>query len=231
MHSSTELPIDAYIDPKFFALEQRYIFSKTWALAGLLEDLAAGDYLTVQAGLNNIIVLKDNDGQLSAFHNMCRHRGTQLLDGRGTAQKKLVCPYHDWTYDLSGNLLSLPKAKKEFPDLDKGCHGLRKANVGIWRGMIWVNPDPQSVSIQQWFEPMEQHLGPHHVEALIEHDNTVVTEEIAANWKVVVENYIDHYHLAHLHSGTLNMYDHKRAEFGFVDHHFRFWEPLTKDYA
>jgi Rieske 2Fe-2S family protein len=231
MSFNNKLPIDAYINPDFFALEQKYIFSATWAFAGFVEELKIpGDYLTLQAGLNNIFVIKASDGEMFAFHNMCRHRGTQLIEGKGNKRNKLVCPYHDWTYDLKGNLLSLPKAKKELPNLDKTCHGLKKANVGIWRGMIWVHPDPNSHSIDEWFSPITAHLGPHKVEELVESKDNIVIEEINANWKVVVENYIDHYHLAHLHSGTLNMYDHKRAEFGFEGHHFRFWEPLVKDY-
>lgn len=231
MNTQNGLPLDAYISPQFFALEQQHIFSTTWAFAGLVEDLnVEGDYLTVQAGLNNILVIKGKSEQLLAFHNMCRHKGTRLRDGKGKASNKLVCPYHDWTYDLEGKLLSLPKASREFPALDKSCYGLKKANVGIWRGMIWVHPDPNSQSIEQWFSPIAPYLGPHKVETLIEPEDSIIIEDIEANWKVVVENYIDHYHLAHLHVGTLNMYDHKRAEFGFIGPHFRFWEPLTKEY-
>lgn len=230
MALNNQLPIDAYTSFEFFLLEQKHIFSTTWAFAGFIEDLTnEGDYLSIQVGLNNILIIK-NDGKLVAFHNMCRHRGTRLLEGKGNTDKKLTCPYHDWSYDLKGNLLSLPKAKAEFPTLDKTCNSLIKANVGIWRGMIWVHPNKDSESIEDWFGEINDYLGPHQIEQLIEPENSIVIEEINANWKVVVENYIDHYHLAQLHAGTLNMYDHKKAEFGFVGHHFRFWQPLSKSY-
>jgi len=230
MALNNQLPIDAYTSSEFFLLEQKHIFSTTWAFAGFIEDLPnEGDYLSIQVGLNNILIIK-NDGKLVAFHNMCRHRGTRLLEGKGNTDKKLTCPYHDWSYDLKGNLLSLPKAKTEFPTLDKTCNSLIKANVGIWRGMIWVHPNKDSESIEDWFEGLNNYLGPHQIEKLIEPENSIVIEEINSNWKVVVENYIDHYHLAQLHAGTLNMYDHKKAEFGFVGHHFRFWQPLSKSY-
>ena len=230
MTHNNQLPIDAYTSVEFFDLEHKHIFSKTWAFAGFIEDLPnEGDYLSVQAGLNNILIIKNN-GELVAFHNMCRHRGTRLLEGKGNTDKKLICPYHDWSYDLKGNLLSLPKVKTEFPDLDKSCNSLIKANIGIWRGMMWVHPNQDSESIEDWFGGINDYLGPHQVERLIEPDNSIVIEEINANWKVVVENYIDHYHLAQLHAGTLNMYDHKKAEFGFVGHHFQFWQPLSKNY-
>ncbi|MBQ4890385.1 aromatic ring-hydroxylating dioxygenase subunit alpha [Shewanella sp. MMG014] len=231
MNSNNGLPIEAYIDSHFFELEQKHIFSNTWAFAGLIEDVKIpGDYLTVQAGLSNIVIIKNEHGDLLAYHNMCRHRGTQLLEGKGSGLKKLTCPYHDWTYQLSGELVSLPKFRSEFAGIQKDCLNLKPANVGIWRGMIWVHPDPNSTSLQDWFGPIENQLGPHEVESLVEFKDSVVIEDINANWKVIVENYIDHYHLAQLHAGTLNMYNHKKAQFGFVGQHFKFWEPLTDDY-
>jgi phenylpropionate dioxygenase-like ring-hydroxylating dioxygenase large terminal subunit len=225
------LPQEAYTDAAFFLLELEHIFSKTWAFAGLKEDVVnVGDYITVQAGLNNIIVIMDSNEQLSAFHNICRHRGTRLVEGKGNLKNRISCPYHDWSYSLAGDLQSLPKQRKEFPQMDKSCLGLKKAQVAIFKGMIWVHPDLQAESADNWFSAIAQYLGPHDVESLIESKENIVVENIQANWKIVVENYIDHYHLAQLHSGTLNMYDHNKAEFGFVGHHFKFWEPLTKEY-
>ena len=225
------LPVDAYIDPQFFAIEQRHIFSDTWAFAGFVEDLTnEGDYLTVQAGLNNIVVILNSGNQLSAFHNRCRHRGTPLVTDSGNTSGKLTCPYHDWTYNTQGELKSLPKQRQEFAGLEKSCYNLTTANVGIWRGMIWVHPNENSMALNDWFSPITPHLGPHNVEALVESKEDIVIEMINANWKIVVENYIDHYHLAQLHAGTLNMYDHKKAAFGFEGPHFRFWEPLVDSY-
>lgn len=225
------LPVAAYTDTRFFELEQRHIFSQTWAFAGFVEELNnEGDYLTVQAGLNNIVVILGANNNLVAFHNRCRHRGTQLVNGTGNTRGKMVCPYHDWTYNSQGELKSLPKQKQEFAGLDKACFNLTPANVGVWRGMIWVHPNLNAVTLEQWFAPITPHLGPHDVESLVEAKGELIVEEINANWKIVVENYIDHYHLAQLHSGTLSMYNHKKAEFGFEGPHFRFWEPLSDDY-
>ncbi len=77
---------------------------------------------------------------------------------------------------------------------------------------------------------VEPHLGPHRVDELVEYPEARTSTDIAANWKIVVENYIDGYHLAHLHAGTLAMYDHSKIESGFVGPHFAFWEPATADY-
>ena len=226
------LPVEAYTSRDWFDREQAEIFSKTWAYAGLAEDVGEpGQCVTVQAGLNNIFIVMGRDRRLRAFHNICRHRGTQLIRAVGKAQKALTCPYHDWTYDLEGRLISVPDKEREFPDLDMSCHGLKKASVDLWRGLLWVHPDEHAGSIMDWFGEVEPYLGPHRVEELPEYADARTEYEIKANWKIVVENYIDVYHLAHLHSGTLAMYDHAKAEFGFVGPHYAFWEPLSGDYG
>ena len=226
------LPVEAYTSQEWFDRERESIFSRTWAYAGFAEDISEpGQYLSVQAGLNNIFIVMGRDRRLRAFHNICRHRGTQLLRAVGQTQRAIVCPYHDWTYDLEGQLISVPNREQEFPDLDLGCIALKAASVDLWRGMLWVHPEANAGSIMRWFGDVEPHLGPHNVDQLVEDPKSRTEHTIAANWKIVVENYIDGYHLAHLHSGTLAMYDHSRIESGFVGPHFAFWEPLAPDYA
>lgn len=226
------LPVEAYTSQAWFDLEMKQIFSKTWQFAGFKEDITeAGQYVSVQAGLNNIFIVMGRDGRLRAFHNICRHRGTQLLRAIGKTQKAITCPYHDWSYDLEGNLLSIPDGDIEFNGVDKDCLGLKPASVDVWRGMLFVHPEPNAPSIIDYFGKIEPYLSEHDVDSLVEYPEYTVTEEINANWKIVVENYIDHYHLARLHSGTLAMYEHAKAKYGFIGEHFAFWEPLSKDYA
>lgn len=232
MTKNDVLPLCAYTDPKWFNLEMEHIFSKTWYYGGLIEDITEpGQFKCIQAGLNNLIVVMGRDHKLRAFHNMCRHKGVQLLRAEGQTQKSITCPYHDWTYNLEGDLIGLPKMNTEFANLDKSCLGLKRASVDFWRGMIWLHPEPDAPAVTEWFAEIESKLGSHRVEELVEATDYMVIEEINANWKVVVENYIDQYHLAQLHSGTLNMYAHDKAEFGFVGPHFAFWEPLEQEYA
>ncbi len=227
------LPVEAYTSQDWFDREQRQIFSRTWRYAGLAEDVPEpGHYISVQAGLNNIFIVMGRDHRLRAFHNICRHRGTQLIRAVGKTQKALTCPYHDWTYDLEGNLISVPDEATEYPDgIDKKCLGLKPAAVDIWRGMIFVHPDPNPPSLAAWFGEVDAHLGPHKPEELLEYPEARNSYEIKANWKIVVENYIDVYHLRHLHSNTLHMYDHARAEYGWKGPHYHFWEPPSADYG
>ncbi len=225
------LPVEAYTSQEWFDKEQQLIFGNSWQFAGLIEDIKdAGDYITVQCGHQNIVIVKGRDQRLRAFHNLCRHRGTQLLRAVGKKQKALTCPYHDWTYDLNGQLISVPDKEEEFPDMDLDTICLHKASVDIWRGMLWVHPDPNADNITSWFEDCWEHLGPHNPNRLIEYPDTYYEKIINANWKIVAENYIDVYHLAHLHSNTLNMYNHAKAKYGFVGDHYMFWEPLSAEY-
>ncbi len=227
-----ELPAFAYTSREWFELEQELIFSKLWRFAGLVEDITEpGDYISVQAGLNNLFIVMGRDQRLRAFHNICRHRGTQLLRAVGKVQKAITCPYHDWTYDLEGKLQSVPEEQSEFGGVDKSCYGLKPAAIDRWHGMLWVHPNPDAEPITKWFDGVEQYLGPHKMEELVEDDKSKTDTVINANWKIVVENNIDVYHLAHLHSGTLAMYDHAKAEYMFIGPHYVFWEPVAPEYG
>lgn len=235
MHNDPKVPVlpkSAYTSQEWFDREMAEIFSKTWQFAGFVEDVAEpGDYITVQAGLNSILVVKGRDQRLRAFHNLCRHRGTRLLRATGKSQKAITCPYHDWTYSLNGELINVPEEAQEFPNLDKKCLSLHEAKVDTWLGMIWVHPDPKAESLLHWMGGAETQIGPHRVEEMVEYVEGRTDHVIEANWKIVVENYIDVYHLSHLHSETLYMYDHQRAEFGFVGPHYVFYEPLSQQFA
>lgn len=221
-----------YTDPAIFELEMTKIFSQCWHFAGLIDDLSENNhYLTVQAGYNNLVIVRDDHGHLSAFHNSCRHRGMKIVEGSGKIpHRHLSCPYHDWTYNWQGELKGLPQQASQFEGLDKSCLSLKPAKVAVWRGMLWVHPNKHADSLEDYFSGMSAHLASYRVESLVEAKDKTVDVLIKANWKLVVENYIDHYHLAQLHRGTLNMYDHKNAQFGFCGDHFYFWEPLSNEF-
>ncbi|MGB0580487.1 MAG: aromatic ring-hydroxylating oxygenase subunit alpha [Limisphaerales bacterium] len=226
------LPVEAYTSSEWFDREQREIFGKTWQFGGLVEDVAeSGDFVTIQAGPHPLLVLRGPDGELRAFHNICRHRGTQLLRTIGKAKKSIICPYHHWTYSLEGDLKSIPNQSSEFPGVDLKPLCLHRASVEVWRGMFFVHPEPDSAPLGDWLSGVEENLGPHRPGELVEYEDGRTRDEINANWKIVVENYIDGYHLAHLHSETLHMYDHSKQQSGFVGPHFMFYEPLAKSYA
>ena len=155
------LPVGAYTSQEWFDREQEKIFGATWQFAGLQEDIEQeGDYLTVQCGNRNILVLRGRNGQLQAFHNLCRHRGTRLLDGQGSKLKVIQCAYHHWTYKLSGELAYVPQQEGEFPQIQKKGMCLHRAAVALCKGMVWVHPDPGAMPVETWFRDIMPHLGP-----------------------------------------------------------------------
>lgn len=224
------LPTEAYTSQAWFNREQRNLFSRVWQFAGFETDISnPGDHLCVQAGLYPLIVVRGEDGGLRAFHNICRHRGTELLRTTGKAKKMIICPYHHWVYGLNGELRSVP-SHHEFPNLDKSAMRLHSASVTVWKSMVFVHPDDKAEPLSVWLNGLPDKMGPHQPEKLVEYPDTQMQWEVNANWKIFVENYIDGYHLAHLHANTLNMYDHKRQTASFKGPHWTFFEPLTTAY-
>ena len=224
------LPKEAYLSQDWFDLEQEQLFSKTWQFAGFVEDVSEhGSYKALQVGKHPIVVI-NNNGKLNAFHNLCRHRGTPLVSGRGKLTDFMTCPYHHWSYDLEGKLTGMPERKTEFSEynLDNIC--LHPASVDVWRSMLWVHPEADEQPINVWFGNVKSYLGPHQPEKLQEYPEYATRHEIYANWKIIVENFMDVYHLRYLHQNTLYMYDHKNAEFGWEGPHYWFYEPLSENF-
>lgn len=199
------LPKEAYTSEDWLAQEQETLFSNSWTFAGVTTDLKEpGDYLTLTAGTYPLVVLLDKDGALRAFHNICRHRGTELLEGTGNAGKMLVCPYHRWAYNLDGSLRGVPNKKECFPNLQREDHSLFEASVATFKDLIFVHPQAApDEPFDSWSGDLEQIAWPHDIRAKDMVPSDEITYEMKCNWKVFFENAIDGYHLAYLHDKTL----------------------------
>lgn len=211
LHASLEegytLPAAWYTDPKVLKREQKRIFRRTWQYVGLAEQIAqSGDFFTARVDDVPIVILRDEAGQLRAFVNVCRHRGSQLLpDGCGN-RKTLQCLYHAWTYNLDGSLRAAPGSKDE-PGFKKEELGLLPIQIDHWGPFLFVNLDPQA-------PPLATVLGelPRLVEATGLPLNDIKrrvtrTYDIKANWKVVVDNYLECYHCPIAHKGFTDLID------------------------
>ncbi|HEX9057898.1 MAG TPA: aromatic ring-hydroxylating dioxygenase subunit alpha [Ktedonobacterales bacterium] len=201
------LPAAWYTDPAMYRRERERIFHHTWQYAGLAEHLAnAGDFFTCQLGDVPIVVLRDTDGDVRAYINVCRHRGSQLvLDACGT-RKTLQCHYHAWTYNLDGSLRAAPGEKGE-PGFDRGEFGLLAAQVALWGPFVFVNPDLQAPPLATMLGTLPQlvdatglNLGAIKRRVRREYD-------IAANWKVVLDNYLECYHCPVAHQSFSDLID------------------------
>lgn len=224
--SSYLLPPQAYTSQEWFDREQTEIFGKSWLFAGLVTDIpAAGDYMTLRAGNEPLVVVRQKDGALQAFYNICRHRGVVLLEGRGNVSSGISCFYHRWHYNLDGSLRGVPQ-HEQFPEVtaNKSTFGLRPASVGEFNGMVFVNADPSPAeTLAQWLDRVPDLWGPWRPTELLELPSNEI--EVAANWKLFIENHIDGYHLWHLHSETVVGLDHNQQRWTPCGRHWMFYEP------
>jgi len=197
------LPQPLYNDPTMFRVDMEEIFQKEWLFVGMTSEIPKkGDYFTVEIGQNPVLVVRAADGAVSAFHNTCRHRGSRICSQHRGKVANLVCPYHQWTYDLKGNLLF---AGTEMGDgFDMKEHGLKKALCKTAGGFIFVclaEQEPES-DFDEFLATLEEYMEPYDVE------NTKLAVESnmyeKANWKLVIENNRECYHCAGSHPELLN---------------------------
>jgi Rieske 2Fe-2S family protein len=197
-HCPPTLPAYAYFDPDWFAREQKAIWSRHWVYVGRDSDLPEMTMRRVSVAGESLILIKDRDGRVTAFHNTCRHRGSELCtsDEKPLSSKLISCPYHQWSYGLDGRLVRTPFISMT-PDFRKEDHGLFKAHVHRWNGFLFVcladeppafadAPDMGEQALDNW--PMTDLVTGH-----------VVVKELACNWKIFWENYNECLHCPGIH--------------------------------
>lgn len=209
----TSLEAPFYVAPEIFEADLRHIFGREWIFAGHAAQVAeAGDYFTLELGTASIVVLRDDDMGLRAFHNVCRHRGARIVAPGSGIVGKLVCPYHQWTYDLDGSLLH---AEHMAPDFDRSCHSLKSVHLRDVAGLLFVClADEAPDDIAALALAMEPYLAPHGLaRAKIAHSVDIVED---GNWKLVMENNRECYHCATNHPElTIALFEYG---FGFAPH-------------
>ena len=206
---STMLPAAAYTDPAVLAWERRHFFADSWPCLGRVEDLAAGDGgrpVTQRAvTVGDIAVLLTFEAApdaltgpvVHAFANVCRHRGHELLPEGGTGVKRaLTCPYHAWSYDLRGDVIASPGFEK-VETFDRGQFGLVELPSVVWHGWVFVNATGTGAPFADHLGDLDDLVGPYAPERLVR--GARHTYEIAANWKIICENYHECYHCPLIH--------------------------------
>ena len=199
------LPAWTYSDREFFALEQERVFAPAWQVVCHASDVPnSGDWRTLDYLGESVIVVRGADGELRAFANVCRHRGSRLVDGSAGCAKKLVCPYHAWTYGLDGALVGVPDAAS-YPALDKSRHGLSPVSLETWRGFVFVRLEDGGPSVAAMMAPYEAMIDPYCFEELRALGRITVRPR-AVNWKNVGDNYSDGLHIAVAHPGLTRLF-------------------------
>jgi len=192
------MPREYYTSPDIFAEEGERIFANHWNCVGRASRLARpGDYMLRAVAGESIIVLRDRSGELRAFFNVCRHRGTQLCSAdSGRLSETIQCPYHAWTYGLDGRLLGAPHMQ-DVDGFEKKDYPLHAAALAEWEGFVFVNIARHPQSFDEWFAPMFGRLARYGLSRLqVGHG---VRYDVGANWKLVFQNYSECMHCPMIH--------------------------------
>ena len=195
---SRTLPREIYTDNAVLEQERSRIFARSWNCVGRASAIAGpGDYIVRTVGNDSIIILRDRVGNVRAFFNTCRHRGTQLCSGEsGRFSETIQCPYHAWTYSTEGRLIGAPHMQ-DVPGFDKDEYPLHSARVAEWEGFLFVNVWDEAPAFQEVWAPMIGRLPRFNLPALVPGHS--VQYEVRANWKLVFQNYSECLHCPMIH--------------------------------
>ncbi len=199
------LPPWSYNNSTVARLELERVILRSWQIVCHVNDVPnPGDYVTFDCGPESVIVLRDFDGEIVAFHNVCRHRAARLLQGQGTCRSVITCPYHGWTYNLDGTLRGLP-VSKSFPGLDREAHGLMKPRIEILASFVFVclSGNPPSLA-ESWGDMLEDFV-PYQFEKMLPL-SAIYVEHWDVDWKVAMDNYLESYHVPIGHPGLNRMF-------------------------
>jgi glycine betaine catabolism A len=189
------LPQALYTETDTFDFDMAAIYGKSWLMAGMECELPkTGSYISMMIGKWPVLITRDKSGEIRAFHNSCRHRGSMICAvGSGTSPK-LVCPYHRWTYDLDGSLLA---ANRMADDFVKGDHGLKPVALKNVNGALFICLSDNPPAFDDFGEKLAAYTTPHHLRnAKLAHQSVLVED---ANWKLVMENARECYHCGTSH--------------------------------
>ncbi len=228
-HANTLIP-EAYRSAAFFEVERQRVFSTGWVAVAHVTDLPGpGAVRTVTVAGQSIILTRDRAGGLRAFHNVCRHRASRLVTEQTCQLKRFRCPYHSWAYALDGTLLGAPLFEgsgipddqraifdtSRLPAFDKADYGLLPAHVATWANVIFVSLEQEPLPLRTWLGDLPQRLAGYRLD-----ETTIVAErsyDIAANWKLIAENFMEYYHLPWVHPELVKV--------SRVEDHYRFQGP------
>jgi phenylpropionate dioxygenase-like ring-hydroxylating dioxygenase large terminal subunit len=194
-----DIPIGRYTSDDFWELEQEYLWTRSWVMAGRAEDMPEpGDYLTFDDLGVPIVVVRGRDGTIRAYYNTCQHRGAPVVRGEKGSARQLRCQYHSWTYDIDdGTLVSVPD-ERDFVELDKSIRCLKTVRCEVFDNWVFVNRDPDAPTLMEHLGPIPSQL------AMLQGDQLITvakrSEVVPCNWKVTAEAFLEVYHFRHIHS-------------------------------
>jgi phenylpropionate dioxygenase-like ring-hydroxylating dioxygenase large terminal subunit len=199
------LPGWLYHDPEFFEAEKRaFLRAAPQVVCHESEIAEPGEWRSLDYLGESVFVIRADDGAVRAFGNVCRHRGSRLVDGTGGCAKVLTCPYHAWSYGRDGRLVGVPH-RSEYPGLCTEDHGLFPVALETWRGFLFVTLEPGGPSVADMMAPYEDEVAPYRFEEL-RVIGRVTLRPRPLNWKTIADNYSDHLHIPVGHPGLTRLF-------------------------
>ena len=219
------LPGWVYHDPDFFKVEMDRVIRPSWQVVCHLNDIpAAGDWHGLDYLGESVIVIRGDDGDVRAFHNVCRHRASRIVDGSYGCAKKLVCPYHGWAYEKDGRLTGVP-GKADYSNLNMAGLGLIPVDCEVWRGFIFVRLESKGPTVAEMMAPYDHMVAPYRFEEM-KAFGRVTLRPRTVNWKNVADNYSDGLHIPVAHPGLTRLFG-KSYGIEAHDHVDRMWGDMV----
>ncbi|MBB4632397.1 aromatic ring-hydroxylating oxygenase subunit alpha [Sphingosinicella soli] len=203
-----DIPGRRYVDPEFLALERERMWQRAWLYAGHTDQLPnpGSWFLTRNTGAP-VIVVRDLEGTVRAFYNTCQHRGAPLVNTESGDARGFVCGYHGWSYTLEGKLTAV-RDKRDFVDLDFSCRSLVAVRCELLGSLIFINEDPDAQPLNEHIGPMAKELAQYDLENLRLVDSR--SYEVQCNVKVLLDAFLEVYHLKSIHQHTVDRFlDHR----------------------
>src|SRR5262245_15544683 len=201
------IPSAWYLDQDILDVERHKVFADTWQAVGRLDQVSApGTFFTADIAGEPILIVRDEAGTLRAFSNVCRHRAARVMAEEQGRATRLRCRYHGWTYDLTGRLRGAPEFEG-VADFCRDDYGLTPLIVETWGPTVWVHPCRPTVALADYLRPLPERTQPLAIDRLRWHARREY--ELACNWKVYVDNYLDGgYHVHTVHPGLSGVLDY-----------------------
>ena len=202
------LPSKSYTDENFWKRECSTVLSDGWLFVGFVHEFKKpGDVIPLFIADKPILLVKDNNNKITAFHNVCSHRCLKLVDGKKNVGKIIRCPYHSWSYDLEGKLKAAPHIGGTDQHQPKGFnfsdHGLKKIKIHIWHDWIFINFNGKAKKFEGYAKPLIRKFNDIDLTKL-KYVATLDFGKIKTNWKFLIENFIEPYHVQFVHKSTTN---------------------------
>ena len=217
LESAMGLPAAAYTDPGFFGAERQRVFGHAWVCVGIADEVRTpGRLLVREVGSTSVLITRDETGQLRSFVNSCRHRGTELAEADCDVASTIRCPYHRWGYALDGRLKATPFFD-EIPrdEFDRDDFGLQPVRVDTWGVLLFVCLSDHTPPLEDWLGDLPERMQGYRLDGW----STVHEQQldIAANWKLISENFQEYYHLTWVHP--------ELSKVSRVEDHYRYQGP------